>query len=383
VVFTRKFQPGVRKRRFRVRIERRRYDLVFVSGRLSILMNIIDAHTHVFPQYADLAVRVMDRVGISSVVTLEWHDGFGSTLQEHLRTFNHYPGRFVVFGNLDFRRINEPNFAHEAAQQMERDVEAGMRGLKIYKALGLEYRHPDGSFWRINDERLDPIWEKAGELGIPILIHSADPAGLWQSMNDLNFWNGVVYGEYAWWGYYREDYPCRDTLLGERNEVIHRHPNTVFICPHVGSRADNLDTAADELDALPNMYYDISARIPLLGMSKRRAEHSRNFLLEYADRILFGTDVIYDDTNVPTGMQAQCLYQPYEFPLEGMDAHDKYVDTTVDFLHSNLDFLLTDAVQTQPPFKRNRAGFMIHNIHLPDAVCDKILSKNIENILPD
>ena len=132
-------------------------------------MKIIDAHTHVFPQYADLAVRVMDRIGINYSITLEWHDGFGSTLQEHIKTFNQYSGRFVVFGNVDFRRINEKNFAREAAQQMEKDAESGMRGLKIYKALGLEYHHPDGTFWKVNDERLDPIWEKAGELGIPVL----------------------------------------------------------------------------------------------------------------------------------------------------------------------------------------------------------------------
>jgi hypothetical protein len=131
------------------------------------------------------------------------------------------------------------------------------------------------------------------------------------------------------------------------------------------------------------MYYDVAARIPLLGMSERRAAHSRQFLIDYADRILFGTDVIYDDTNVPTGMQAQGLFQPYEFPLNELDPHDKYVDTTVDFLRSNLDFLLMDGVQTNPPFKRNRAGVSIRNIHLPEDVCTKLLSKNIEKILPN
>jgi len=344
-------------------------------------MKIVDAHTHVFPQYADLAVRVMDQVGISCSVTLEWHDGFGATLQEHLKTFNRYPGRFVVFGNVDFRRINESNFAREAAQQMEKDVESGMRGLKVYKALGLEYRHPDGTFWRVNDERLDPIWEKAGELGIPVLIHTADPGGFWQPLNRLNFWNAVVYGEYAWWGYYRKDYPCKETLLGERNDMIQRHPKTVFICPHVGSRADCPDLAADDLAALPNLYYDISARMPLLGMSDRRAEHARTLLIEYADRILFGSDSIYDDTNVPAGVQAQCLLQPYEIPLEGADPRERYVETSVEFLRSNLDFLLTDTIQTDPPFKRNRSGFSIRGLGLPKEVCEKLLYKNIEKIL--
>lgn len=344
-------------------------------------MKIIDAHTHVFPQYADLAVRVMDQVGVSYSITLEWHDGFGSTLQEHMKLFNQYPGRFVVFGNVDFRRINEKYFVCEAAQQMEQDVEYGMRGLKIYKALGLEYRHPDGTFWRINDERLDPIWEKAGELGIPVLLHTADPSGFWQPMNDLNFWNGVVYGEYAWWSYYRQDYPAKETLLGGRNEMIQRHPDTIFICPHVGSRADCLDSAADDLDALPNLYYDIAARMPLLGMSDRRAEHSRRFLIDYADRILFGTDLIYDDVNVPTGMQAQGLFQPYEIPLEGANPREKYVTTSVEFLRSNVDFLFTDTLQTNPPFKRNRAGCTIKGLGLPDEVCEKLLHKNIERIL--
>ncbi len=88
-------------------------------------MKIIDAHTHVFPQYADMAVRVMDLCGIERVITLEWHDGFGDTLEKHLKTFNSYPGRFIVFGNVDWSRISEKGFSTAAASQMERDVEAG------------------------------------------------------------------------------------------------------------------------------------------------------------------------------------------------------------------------------------------------------------------
>jgi len=74
-------------------------------------MGIIDAHTHVLPQYASLAVRVMDRCHIDWCVTLEWHDGFGERLREHLGAFSRYPGRFVVFGNVDFGRINEESCA--------------------------------------------------------------------------------------------------------------------------------------------------------------------------------------------------------------------------------------------------------------------------------
>ncbi|MDD3927081.1 MAG: amidohydrolase family protein, partial [bacterium] len=246
-------------------------------------MRIIDAHTHVYPQYADLAVQTMDRCGIEKIVTLEWHDGFGRTLREHMEVFNSYPGRFTVFGNIDWSRINEDGFAVSAAEQLERDIEAGIKGIKIYKALGLDYRDEKGELWRINDERLDPIWSKTGELGLPVLIHVADPPAFWEPVNEANFWGGVLYGEYAWWSYYRKGCPSPAELLAERNEVIRRHPETTFICPHIGSKSENLDAAADDLDEMPNLYYDLSARVPVMGLPGRHASRSREFLIEYQD----------------------------------------------------------------------------------------------------
>ncbi|HEY3380244.1 MAG TPA: amidohydrolase family protein [Vicinamibacterales bacterium] len=345
-------------------------------------MRVIDAHTHVFPQYVDLAVRVMDRCGIERAVTLEWHDGFGVTLADHLKVFRRYPGRFTVFGNVDARRINEPGFGPEAARQMERDAAAGMRGLKIYKALGLGYRHPDGTFWRVDDDRLDAIWAMAGALGIPVLMHTADPPAFWQPVTARNTWNGVIYGEYAWWSYYRKGYPSPDELIGERNEVIARHPGTVFICPHIGSRSESLALAAEDLNALPNLYYDLSARLPELGTPARR-KGARAFLTDYQDRVLFGTDAIYDDTNVPTGMQAQCLFQPGEVPLGPDDPRDRYVATTAAFLESHFDFLLTDSVQHEPPFKRRTSACDMCGLALDRAVAEKILFRNADRLIPD
>ena len=345
-------------------------------------MRVIDAHTHVFPQYVDLAVRVMDICGIERAVTLEWHDGFGATLADHLEVFRRHPGRFTVFGNLDFCRINEAGFGLEAARQMERDVAAGMRGLKIYKALGLDYRHPNGTFWRVDDERLDPIWAKAGALDIPVLIHTADPPAFWQPVTARNAWNGVIYGEYAWWSYYRKGCPSIDELIGERNEVIARHADTVFICPHIGSRSESLALAAEDLDAFPNLYYDLSARLPELGTPTRR-DGARAFLTAYQDRVLFGTDAVYDDTNVPTGMQAQCLFQPGEIPIGSADPHERYVETTVAFFRSHTDFLLTDAVQHNPPFKRSTAAYDMCGLALDRTVAEKILFRNAERLIPD
>ena len=213
-----------------------------------------------------------------------------------------------------------------------------------------------------------------------MLIHTADPPAFWQPVDSQNFWNGVLYGEYAWWSYYRKGYPSREELLAERNAVIRRHPRTLFIAPHMGSNASCLDAAADDLDALPNLYYDLSARVPILGLPGRAAR-TRELLLQYQDRILFGTDSIFDDTNVPTGMQAQCLYQPYEIPLDGADPEVRYIETTAAFIQSHLDFLRTDRVQDNPPFKRTTAGYSIQGLALPEAVCEKLLWRNAARLL--
>ena len=80
-------------------------------------------------------------------------------------------------------------------------------------------------------------------------------------------------------------------------------------------------------------------------------------------------------------MQAQSLYQPFEIPLKGADPLKKYVATSVDFVRSHLDFLATDRVQKNPPFKRTTAGYSIQGVKLPKTVLEKILYRNAARLL--
>ncbi len=344
-------------------------------------MKTIDIHTHVSPEYAGLAVEVMDRCGVEKAAVLAWHDGFGDGLRPYLAMAEKFPGRFAVFGNIDFSAINRPDFGKSAAARMEKDAAAGMAGLKVYKALGLEYRREDGSLWRVDATELHPIWEKAGELGIPVLIHTADPEFFWRPVDARNFWDGVLHGEYGWWSYYRKGLPSTEELISERNEVVGAFGKTVFICPHVGSRSESLDSAAEDLDSHPNMCYDISARIPELGRSERRRDHAREFIIAYQDRILFGTDMIYDGASVPHGIQAQCLFQPGEIRLRGKSPEVSYADTSVRFFESHMKFLLGRDVQRDPPFRRSRSPYEIFGLGLPEDVVRKIVWENAEMLL--
>ena len=55
-----------------------------------------------------------------------------------------YPKRFVVFANLDFTGIDDPGWGERAAAQLERDVQNGAQGLKIFKNFGMTVKDGEG-----------------------------------------------------------------------------------------------------------------------------------------------------------------------------------------------------------------------------------------------
>jgi len=331
-------------------------------------MPAIDAHAHVLPQQASLAVQVMDCCGIERMVTLEWHDGFGDNLVEHMDQFDLHPGRFTVFGNVDWSQINDAGFGERAAAQVTQDATQGMAGLKVYKNLGLELCHSDGTLWRIDDGALDPIWSACGELGLPVLIHSADVACFWPPEEQWRELRGLLPGDKAWWSYYAGDAPSHATLIDQRNAMIARHPETIFICPHLGSHALNLQTAARDLDRLPNMVYDISACTPFVARTQRSADATRQFVTKYQDRLMFGSDWVY--------------WLPSDTKQDSAEQQIAMVDEALDQMQSELALLSASGQQRGGISQRTSEPYALHGLGLPPAVLDKVLYQNTQTIIP-
>ena len=341
---------------------------------------IIDAHTHVFPQWAELAVRVMDRCSIKCSVTLGWEDAFGDSLLHQLSTFNRYPGRFAPLCNIDWSRIDSPGFDSWAADQLEIAVEKGCRGLKIFKSLGLSVKDNTGELIRVNDARLDRVWDRAGILGVPVLIHTADPAAFWQPLNRENFWGGVLNEGYSHWSYYRKGFPSRDELLGERDCLLNKHPKTNFVAPHLASLSDDPLTLQERLVRYPNLYVDISARLPAMSRTEKRRLEWRSLVSEMPDRFLFGSDLIYDDEAVRIGVQSQTFQLPEEAGIVGMDNESAFEKTSAEYVESHLEFLNESSVQPTAPFRREKGTFILRGLGLDNKVLEKVLCYNAEKI---
>lgn len=325
-------------------------------------MPVVDVHTHFFyrtrhnRQVLDDFVGAMDRNKIAVCVSLDGK--LGSQLDEHKDyLWTNYKDRFVIYTNVDWQgdgaagdpstwACHRPGFAERTAQAIREAVDGGVSGLKIFKRFGLGYRNPDGSLIRIDDLRWDPIWAVCGELKIPVIIHTGDPAAFFEPIDERNErWEEL--SRHPDWSFYGDRWPSRVELLNARNRVIARHPGTTFIGAHVANHSEDLSMVSEWLDTYPNLIIEPSSRIGELG---RQPFTARKFLIKYADRILFGTD----------GPQPeQRLHSYWRF----FETNDEY------FPYSE---------KSPPP-----QGFWnIYGVDLPDDVLAKIYYENACRIIP-
>ncbi len=302
---------------------------------------VIDIHNHLRNlDNAEHYLQQMDEAGVWICVGLDGHSR-NDFYKEHLRVSHSVSeDRFMIFFSPDFSRINEPNFGETEAAKLEDAVRLGARGLKIFKNLGLTLKDNTGEVVPVDDPRVDPIWAKAGELGIPVMIHVTDPKAFHAGPIDRYNERYDELHEHPNWSFYGPEFPSKDEILEQRNRVMARHPNTIFIGAHVGNLPEELGRVAMWLDKYPNFYIDINARISELG---RQPYTARRFMIQYQDRILFGTDT-------PPDAEAYRVY--YRF----LETDDEYFDPT--------------------PAHKQQGRWMIYGLYLPDEVLEKIYNKN-------
>ncbi len=304
----------------------------------------IDVHSHHWRMNEmDLTnlISEMDEMNMQVVVNLSGRGG--KALLDIMKNVNaNYPNRIAVFTNIELRSIDEVDWIENTVKKLEYDVEAGAKGLKIYKSQGMTNMDSNGQRIKINDARLDPIWAKCGELGIPVIIHSADPKSFWEPHDSLNE---------RWLELKLRPRRKRDsnnpasweTIIAEQHDIFRKHKGTTFIAAHMGWYANDLTTLAGLLDEMPNVYVEIGAVIAELG---RQPRHANRFFEKYQDRVLFGKD----------------SYKPEEYPtyFRVLESEDEYF----------------------PYYKRYHAFWKMYGLALPDEILKKLYYKNALKIIP-
>jgi predicted TIM-barrel fold metal-dependent hydrolase len=269
---------------------------------------LVDMHEHIdpTPEHLAEAVRIQDAVGIGLAVNLSGgtvtrHGKAPSEFEQTKSIIDHlYPGRFLEYVNLDYTGWDDPGFGARAAAQIEEGQRLGAAGFKEFKRLGLYERDKHGKLIAIDDPKLDPVWKKCGELGMPISIHVADPKAFWEPYDPSNERWEELKDHPRWWFGDPKKFPPREELLAALDRVITRHPETTFVAVHFANNAEDLAWVDASLDRHPNMMADIAARVPEIG--RHNPDEVRRIFIKHQDRILFATDFqVYDRLTLGSG----------------------------------------------------------------------------------
>jgi predicted TIM-barrel fold metal-dependent hydrolase len=173
----------------------------------------------------------------------------------------------------------------------------------------------------------------------------ADPVAFFEPMDETNErWEEL--NENPDWQFISPPYPAFSAIISELANLVKQNPATIFIGAHVGCYAENLSWVTDLMDQCPNFYVDISARIGELG---RQPYTARQFFIEYADRILYGSDF---------GPDLETYRVSYRF----LETNDEYFNYNVSEIPQ-------------------QGRWYIYGLFLPDDVLQKIYCLNAKRIL--
>lgn len=312
---------------------------------------VIDAHNHIggwggkTPEEIAATVAEFDACNVRACVDLDGNRN--RPLGESMRLLKEaHPGRFYILSIVPWDQIMAEggDVGSRLAAALESAVAGGADGLKIHKSLGLKIRDQRGKLLMPDDERLAPLFDKCAELKVPCLIHVADPMAFFRPLDRHNErWEELA--AHPDWHFHGGDFPSFEALMESQERLLERHPDTLFQSAHVASASENLGYVGRLLDRYPNLYVDISARIAELG---RQPYTARKFLLDYADRILYGTD------HAPRAAW-QRIYLRF---LETFDEYFPYGTGEIP----------------------GQGRWCIYGVGLPDEVLEKVYYKNAEKL---
>ena len=255
---------------------------------------------------------------------------------------DNFPERFGIFVNVDLSKIGRKNFREDTEKNLENAAKLGAIGLKIYKNLGLNLKDGKGNRVKVDDDRLQFIWEKCAELGLPVLIHSGEPIAFFDDIDKFN--ERWLHARQRPSSFRPSDkYPSFDVVMSEQYNMFKKNPNTIFINAHLGWYGNDLEKLDYQLKDLPNVYTEFGAVINELG---RQPVSARKFFIKHQDRILFGKD--------------NYNKEEYYLYFQVLETNDEYIEY----------------------FRKRHGLWRLYGLNLPDSILKKVYHENALKIFP-
>ena len=240
---------------------------------------LFDAHMHYPHAYLDQVLEAYEECGVKAGINLwliDFNGGYHSNYEEFLVDCNKrgLGNRFIQFFWPEWKEFgwNPDGFVKHTCSDMRRYAALGVRGMKVWKDIGMFNFFADGTPVYLDDERFIPVWKTVRELGWTISLHTADPSSHFNPRTKAS----------------------RELLFEKRDKVIAANPDIPFILCHSANYIEDVKKFAALLDRFPNVDSDLS-QLENLG-----TDEQLKWLFErYSGRLYFGPDIGMPDNRPP------------------------------------------------------------------------------------
>lgn len=319
-------------------------------------MHPIDAHVHVFrtdPAFQSMLERLNLKLLNILVLddTLRYRKELRPQVEDARRLVHSSRDHVALCTTFDPYKFDSPSFDADTIKQIDQGFAEGAVAVKIWKNIGMEIKDRKGKFIMADDPKFDPIYKDIAARGKTLLSHQAEPDVAWGPPDPSD----------PTWSYYQENpqwyvgntpgFPSKQAILDARDHVLANNPKLRMVGVHLGSMERDLDNIARHLDKYPNFAIDTAARMEYLMIAPR--EKVRAFLIEYQDRVIYGTDLDF---------------------LATAEVSDVLKDWQSTYLRDWRFLATNDTISV--------AGRQVHGLNLPEPVLRKILRSNALHWIP-
>jgi len=279
---------------------------------------IIDMHSHPYAKTAQQIeewVKNMDEVGVQKTIILTM--ATGTEFDDIYRKYSKYPDRFEMWCGLDLSGNDNQGFGPAAVKELERCRQVGARGVgEIHdKGSGLVSGKSKAPGMHPDDMRMDALWERCGELGMPISLHVGDPIWMYQRMDKTN--DGLM-NAYHWRLDNKPNIVSLSGMIDILNRTLARHRRTTFIACHFANLDYDLGRLGEMFECNPNLHADISARYAETAPIPRFVSR---FYEKYAERLVYGTDMGFEKPMYRVTFRILESLDEHFYEIEQFDYH--------------------------------------------------------------
>jgi hypothetical protein len=314
----------------------------------------IDIHMHLYAESTALSEQAKDDNFQLLDVSVDVPDNPPVEEQEKfaLHQVSTFPQQVNYLTTFTLAKWDSAGWENEVIEGLKKSFANGALGIKIWKNIGMAYKDADGKFIMIDNPRFDPIINYIIQQNKTVMGHLGEPKNCWLPIEDM-----TVNGDKSYFKNHPEyhmflhpEYPSYQDQINARDNFLKRHPDMRFVGAHLGSLEYNVDSLAKRLDQFPNMAVDMAARISHLQyQSKKDREKIRNFIIQYQDRLIYGSD-----SGIEPGSNGQA---------ERKQLHERWI--------SDWNYFASDKLM-----KVDELDGEFQGLQLPKGVIDKIYHHN-------